>query len=49
MIRYLTLELHHRVLEQSGGLAGVLDFGGLNSAVANCIQRRTRGMDASAQ
>ncbi len=38
MIRYLTveeiLELHRLVLEQSGGLAGVRDLGGLDSAVA---------------
>lgn len=37
MIRYLTLEevleLHRLVLEQSGGLDGVRDFGGLDSAV----------------
>jgi death-on-curing protein len=38
MIRYLTLEevleLHHLVLEQSGGLGGVRDLGGLDSALA---------------
>jgi len=38
MIRYLTLEevleLHRLVLEQSGGLAEVRDFGALDSAVA---------------
>jgi death-on-curing protein len=38
MIRYLTLEeileLHRLVLEQSGGLAGVRDLGGLESALA---------------
>jgi death on curing protein len=38
MIRYLTLEevleLHRLALEQSGGLDGVHDFGGLDSAVA---------------
>ena len=38
MIRYLTLEevleLHRLTLEQSGGLSGVRDFGGLDSAVA---------------
>jgi death on curing protein len=38
MIRYLTLEeileLHRLVLEQSGGLAGVRDLGGLDSALA---------------
>jgi hypothetical protein len=38
MIRYLTLEevleLHRLVLEQSGGLAGVRDFGSLDSAPA---------------
>jgi len=38
MIRFLTLEevleLHHLVLEQSGGSAGVLDLGGLDSALA---------------
>jgi death-on-curing protein len=38
MTRYLTLEevleLHHLVLEQSGGLAGVRDLGGLDSAIA---------------
>jgi death-on-curing protein len=37
MIRYLTLEevleLHRLLLERSGGLAGVRDFGGLDSAV----------------
>ena len=38
MIRYLTLEevleLHRMALEQSGGLAGVRDLGGLDSALA---------------
>lgn len=38
MIRYLTLEeileLHRLVLEQSGGLEGVRDLGGLDSALA---------------
>lgn len=38
MIRYLALEeileLHRLVLEQSGGLAGVRDLGGLDSALA---------------
>jgi death-on-curing protein len=38
MIRYLTLEevleLHPLTLEQSGGLAGVQDLGGLDSALA---------------
>jgi hypothetical protein len=38
MIRYLTveevLELHRLALAQSGGLGGVLDLGGLDSAVA---------------
>ncbi len=38
MIRYLALEevleLHRLALEQSGGLVGVLDLGGLDSAVA---------------
>ncbi len=38
MIRYLTLEeileLHRLVLEQTGGLAGVRDYGGLDSAWA---------------
>jgi death on curing protein len=38
MIRYLTLEevleLHRLVLEQSGGLGGVRDLGGLESALA---------------
>ncbi len=38
MIRYLTLEevleLHRRALEQSGGLGGVRDLGGLDSALA---------------
>lgn len=38
MIRYLTveevLELHRLVLEQSGGLGGVRDLGGLDSALA---------------
>ncbi len=38
MIRYLTLEevleLHRLALEQSGGLDGVRDLGGLDSAVA---------------
>jgi prophage maintenance system killer protein len=37
MIRHLTLEevleLHRLALEQSGGLDGVRDFGGLDSAV----------------
>jgi death-on-curing protein len=38
MIRYLSVEqvfdLHSRVLEQSGGLAGVRDLAGLESAAA---------------
>jgi death-on-curing protein len=38
MMRYLTveelLELHRLLLEQSGGLGGVRDLGGLDSAVA---------------
>jgi death-on-curing protein len=38
MIRYLTLEevleLHRLTLEQSGGLSGVRELGGLESAVA---------------
>jgi death on curing protein len=38
MIRYLTveevLELHRLILEQSGGLTGIRDLGGLDSAVA---------------
>jgi death on curing protein len=38
MTRYLTLEevleLHRLVLEQSGGLGGIRDFGGLDSALA---------------
>jgi death-on-curing protein len=38
MIRYLTLEevleLHRLTLEQSGGLGGVRDLGGLDSALA---------------
>jgi death-on-curing protein len=38
MIRYLTLEevleLHRLVLDQSGGLAGVRDLGGLDAALA---------------
>lgn len=38
MIRYLTLEealeLHRLALEQSGGLDGIRDFGGLESALA---------------
>jgi prophage maintenance system killer protein len=38
MIRYLTLEealeLHRLALEQSGGLDGVRDLGGLESALA---------------
>jgi death-on-curing protein len=38
MMRYLTLEevleLHRLVLEQSGGLDGLRDFGGLDSALA---------------
>jgi death-on-curing protein len=38
MIRYLTveevLELHRLALAQSGGLGGVLDLGGLDSALA---------------
>jgi death-on-curing protein len=38
MIRYLTLEelleLHRLTLEQSGGMNGVRDLGGLDSAVA---------------
>jgi death-on-curing protein len=38
MIRYLTLEeileLHRLALEQTGGLAGVFDLSGLDSAVA---------------
>ncbi|MEH1822821.1 MAG: type II toxin-antitoxin system death-on-curing family toxin [Nostoc sp.] len=38
MIRYLTLEkvleLYHRIVEQSGGSAGVSNMGGLESAIA---------------
>ena len=38
MIRYLTLEevleLHRLILQQSGGLGGVRDLGGLESALA---------------
>ena len=38
MIRYLALdevlELHHSILKQSGGMEGVRDFGGLESAIA---------------
>jgi death-on-curing protein len=37
-MRYLTvsevLELHHHVLQQSGGAAGIHDMGGVESAVA---------------
>jgi len=37
-MRYLTvvevLELHDRLLQQSGGMSGVRDLGGLDSAVA---------------
>jgi death-on-curing protein len=37
-MRYLTLaevlDLHHRVIEQSGGADGVRDLGGIESAVA---------------
>ena len=37
-MRYLTLgevlELHHRIIEQSGGASGVPDLGGVESAVA---------------
>lgn len=37
-MRYLTLnetlDLHHHILEQSGGLAGIRDFGALESALA---------------
>jgi death-on-curing protein len=37
-MRYLTLkealELHRRIIEQSGGLAGVRDLGALESALA---------------
>jgi len=29
-----TLDLHHHILEQSGGLAGIRDFGALESALA---------------
>ena len=38
MMRYLTvgevLEIYRRVMEQSGGSVGILDLGGLESAVA---------------
>jgi len=38
MIRYLTLievlELHHKILEQSGGTLGIRDMGLLESAIA---------------
>lgn len=38
MIRYLTLievlQLHHRILEQSGGALGIRDLGLLESAIA---------------
>ncbi len=38
MIRYLTLievlELHHKILEQSGGTSGIRDMGLLESAIA---------------
>ena len=38
MIRYLTLievlELHRRIIEQSGGALGIRDFGLLESAIA---------------
>ena len=38
MTRYLTLtevlELHHRVIKQSGGTAGLRDLGALESAIA---------------
>ena len=37
-MRYLNLkealELHHRIIEQSGGLAGIRDLGALESALA---------------
>jgi death-on-curing protein len=37
-MRYLTLgevlDLHHRIIEQSGGATGVCDLGGVESAVA---------------
>jgi death on curing protein len=37
-MRYLTLkeaiELHHRIIEQSGGMAGIRDLGMLESALA---------------
>ncbi len=37
-MRYLTvgevLEIYHRVMQQSGGLVGIRDLGGLESAVA---------------
>jgi death-on-curing protein len=38
MIRYVTveevLELHRLVLQQTGGITGVRDLGGLDSAIA---------------
>lgn len=38
MIRYLTCDdvvmIHHRILQQSGGLGGLRDFGILESAIA---------------
>ena len=38
MMRYLTLievlELHRRIIEQSGGASGIRDFGLLESAIA---------------
>ncbi|MCV3213527.1 hypothetical protein OGM63_08315 [Plectonema radiosum NIES-515] len=37
-MRYLTLEevleLYHRIIEQSGGSAGISNMGGLESAIA---------------
>lgn len=37
-MRYLTLkealEIHHLIIEQSGGLAGIRDLGALESALA---------------
>jgi death-on-curing protein len=43
-MRYLTLkeilEIHRRVIEQSGGLMGIHNLGALESALAQPILRR---------
>jgi death-on-curing protein len=43
-MRYLTLgevvDLHRRLLEVTGGASGIRDFGALDSAIAQPLNRR---------